>query len=272
MGPNADKTLSMAGLAFIKDAEEGGKPRLTAYDDGTGTWTISYGCTRGVKKGMKITAAQAEEMLEAELAIHIAEVHRLITKPISQGLFDALVSFFFNCGSGKCPTLIKAVNGGTNGDIRRAFMLFTRAYDAKQGKTVTWPGLVKRRTAEISHWASMDDLDPKVPTPTNDNERTPRPEIIHEASHLQAASTSMPAKVAGGGFMLWMTDTLGLIRDKLPDAASEAQDAVGPLHAIGALVKVNMTGIIAVVVTVSLAVALWKLIRVQRENQILKGR
>lgn len=164
--PNADKTLSLAGLQFIKDAEEeGGRPKLKAYDDGTGTATIGWGCTEGVTFGMKITVQEANDMLDRELTKHIASVHRLVKVPISQGLFDCLVSFFFNHGAGDCPTLLKAVNSGSDDAIRRALMLYTKAFDKKIGKKVTWPGLVRRRTIEIAHWAKMDEMDPKVQTP-----------------------------------------------------------------------------------------------------------
>jgi lysozyme len=168
--PNAHMTLSPEGEAYIKLAEEeGGKPKLKAYNDGTGTWTIAWGCTKGVTQGMKITLAQAEQMFAEEIAGHVAEVHRYITVPVSQGLFDALVSFFFNNGPGKCPTLIKAVNSGSGTKTRQAWMLYVKAFDEKLGRKVTWPGLVNRRTAELAHWAKMDakahKLDPFAKPP-----------------------------------------------------------------------------------------------------------
>lgn len=155
--PNAHMTLSPEGEAYIKLAEEeNGKPKLKAYNDGTGTWTIGWGCTKGVKRGMTITVEQAQKMLDEEIAGHVKEVHDLITVPISQGLFDALVSFLFNNGAGKCPTLIKAINSGSSTKARQAWMLYTKAYDEKLGRKVTWPGLVNRRTSELAHWAKMD--------------------------------------------------------------------------------------------------------------------
>lgn len=170
-------TLSREGEAYIKLAEEeGGKPKLKAYNDGTGTWTIGWGCTKGVKRGMTITAAQAQMMLDVEIASHVDEVHRLITVPISQGLFDALVSFFFNNGAGKCPTLIKAVNSGSSAATRQAFMLYTKAYDERLGRKVTWPGLVNRRTAELAHWAKMDAKDAGPVPPPSVAEPSAKPE------------------------------------------------------------------------------------------------
>ena len=163
-GPNAHMTLSMAGEKYIKEAESGGKPHLKAYNDGTGTWTIGWGLTEGVTKGMKITEPQAQEMFDKEIAKHIAAVHRLIKVPISQGLFDALVSFFYNNGSGSCAKLIAAVNSGDEAKIRAAWMLYVYAYNEKQKKKVVWQGLVNRRLSELKHWTTVDAMMPTVPT------------------------------------------------------------------------------------------------------------
>ncbi len=210
-GPNAHMTLSMAGEKMIKWGEAGarkGKPYLDAYDDGTGTLTIGWGCTRGVTKGMKITEAQAQDMLDVELARHVAEVHRHIKRPISQGLFDALSSFFYNHGA-NAPSMIKAVNGGNDTEIRKAFMLYVYAYNSKLGKKVPWAGLVNRRTAELQHWAKMDAMNPALPTQdvadhTPKSEEPPAPGVIATA----AKSTNVQLQGLGlGGLVIgWATD------------------------------------------------------------------
>src|SRR5690242_4450329 len=58
-GRNGMRT-SKQGIEFIKRHEG---LRLTAYDDGGGVFTIGYGSTRGVRKGMVITEGQAEARL-----------------------------------------------------------------------------------------------------------------------------------------------------------------------------------------------------------------
>jgi lysozyme len=83
------------GLALIKHFEG---CRLEAYQDSGGVWTIGYGHTRAVKPGDRITDAQAESLLRADLANSERSVGALVRVPLSQAQFDALVSFEFNTG------------------------------------------------------------------------------------------------------------------------------------------------------------------------------
>lgn len=74
-----------------------------------GAWTIGYGHTAGVHKGMKITQAQADEYLKQD----IAKFEKYINNPsyvpftdkLNQNQFDALVSFAFNLGQGNVKKL-----------------------------------------------------------------------------------------------------------------------------------------------------------------------
>ena len=276
--PNADKTLSMAGLAFIKNAEEeGGKPKLKAYDDGTGTWTIGFGCTEGVTRGMVITAQQAMDMLDHELEKHITAVRRLIKVPISQGLFDALVSFFFNCGSGKCQTLLSTINdGGTDDQIRKAFLLYTKAYDANLKQTVTWPGLVHRRTIEIQHWAKMDEMDPSVPTP-EPPVRVPAP-IEPTASGwvstaVQSKSFMMQAQAFCAAAALMFSETVdravsfvsGLI-GIIPATKDEIKSIGDSASQLAGYLQTNAKRIVVPLVMATLVIAAYRHIRDKREQ------
>lgn len=135
---------SQQGIDLIK-ASEG--LQLKAYPDpGTGAepWTIGYGSTRGVTRSMTITAAQAEQMLQVDLRQVEGAVSRLVTVPLTQGQFDALVSFAYNVGEGNLAgsTLLRKLNAG---DARGAAEQFGKwVYAAKK----ILPGLVKRRAAE----------------------------------------------------------------------------------------------------------------------------
>jgi len=188
-GPNAHLTLSSRGAYKIKEWESGSaeKPRLRAYDDGTGTWTIGFGATKGIKRGMKINVARAHELFDEEIGPFIDAVHRLIKAPVSQGLFDALVSFFYNNGWGKAPTLIRSVNSGNEAKIRAAFMLYVMAYDARLGKKTRWPGLVNRRQKELAHWAEMDSDDFVVASP-------PMPARLPPAEAPSSVSVALKSK------------------------------------------------------------------------------
>lgn len=93
--PNKDKKISQRGIDLIKRFEGF---RSKAYKCPAGVWTIGYGHTLNVKQGDKITEPEAEELLKRDIEIAECAVRRY-GKPLTQGQYDALVSFTFNCGS-----------------------------------------------------------------------------------------------------------------------------------------------------------------------------
>jgi lysozyme len=118
--------------------------RLTAYQDQVGRWTIGYGHTAGVQPGDTCTPQQAEAMLYADIAWAVTFVNRVVTVPLSQGEFDALVDFCFNLGSGSLQhsTLLSLVNRGDFLDAANEF----QKWDHAGGVVVA--GLLRRRIAE----------------------------------------------------------------------------------------------------------------------------
>lgn len=134
--------VSKKCLEFIK-AREG--CRLTAYVCPAGVLTIGYGHTGpDVKKGLKITAEQAEALLLADLAVFEKGVLRLLGSVPTQGQFDALVSFAFNLGLQALAgsTLLKKFKVGNTSGAADQFLKWVYA----DGKVL--PGLQKRREAE----------------------------------------------------------------------------------------------------------------------------
>lgn len=136
-----NKTLSQAGLKLIMQFEG---CRLTAYQCAAGVWTIGYGHTSGVKRGMNITQAQAEEYLRQDCDKFVKYVNNrsyvAIADALNQNQFDALVSFTYNCGAGN---LKKLCAGRTAEQIAAALPLYNKA----AGKTLN--GLIRRRAAEV---------------------------------------------------------------------------------------------------------------------------
>lgn len=136
-------TLSMSpsGIALLQ-AHEG--LRLTAYRDAGGVWTIGYGSTSGVRRGMTISYDQAVLRLYQDLDDAEATVNSRVTVPLTQPQFDALVSLVFNIGGGafRKSTLLQKLNAG---DYAGASNQFRRWVKAK-GRVL--PGLVTRRAAE----------------------------------------------------------------------------------------------------------------------------
>jgi lysozyme len=137
--------ISAAGLKLIKEFEG---LRLTAYICPAGVLTIGYGSAGPhVTPGKAITRAQADALLLKDLARFEAGVSELITKPLTQGQFDALVSFAFNlgCGALEESTLRRRLNGGEDANtvIAQELPKWVKAAGA------TLPGLVRRRAAEV---------------------------------------------------------------------------------------------------------------------------
>jgi lysozyme len=92
--------MSQSGLALIKRSEG---LRLNAYvDPGTGgePITIAYGHTGGIRMGDTCTEAQADAWLAQDIVWAEDLVNQLVQVPLTQGQFDALVSFAFNMGPG----------------------------------------------------------------------------------------------------------------------------------------------------------------------------
>lgn len=133
------------GEQAIKILEEGMLiPKLVAYDDGGGTYTIAFGCTDGVYKGMSCTVEEAEAMFQKEIAKHVAAVNKTIKIPLKPCQFTTCVSFFFN--EGQRQSFVNAVNSGDEQRIAKTMMQFVYV-----GKKV-WPGLIVRRTKELQLW------------------------------------------------------------------------------------------------------------------------
>lgn len=88
--------LGARGLELLKSFEG---VRLEAYQDVGKVWTIGYGHTGpDVHAGLIITQAEADQLLEGDVAWAERAVRRLVFIPLTQDQFDALVSFTFNVG------------------------------------------------------------------------------------------------------------------------------------------------------------------------------
>lgn len=138
--------ISKNGLALIKKYEG---CKLTAYQDSVGVWTIGYGTTNAdkaitgltIKKGVKITQAQADEFLNKSVnKKYSPKVSKYNAKYAwTQNEFDALVSFAYNIGS-----IDQLTANGTR--TKKQIAAKIPAYNKAGGKTLL--GLTRRRKAE----------------------------------------------------------------------------------------------------------------------------
>lgn len=149
---------SNTGIELIKRFEG---CRLNAYQDSVGVWTVGYGHTKNVKKGMLITQDQADKFLKEDLKVYENYVKTYVSYNINQNQFDALVSFTYNVGGGNLQksTLLFYLNQGKITFAANEFDKWTYA----GGKKLT--GLVNRRKAEkelfLSDFISNETTDDK---------------------------------------------------------------------------------------------------------------
>lgn len=138
--------ISDKGISLIKQFEG---LKLTAYQDSVGVCTIGYGWTQPVdgkpiRPGMTIKEETAERLLRTGLVGYESDVSKLVKVKLTQGQFDALVSFAYNLGARalSTSTLLKKLNAG---DYAGGADEFPRGN--KAGGNVL-PGLTRRREAE----------------------------------------------------------------------------------------------------------------------------
>ena len=140
---------SHKGIALIKEFEG---LRLKAYKCPGGVWTIGYGHTAGVKPGMVISEARAEEYLMADLIASEKYLNDL-RLAINQNQFDALISFIYNVGTGNFSrsTLLRKVRANPqDNSIMDEFLRWVYS----KGRVL--PGLQRRRLAEMKLYFSND--------------------------------------------------------------------------------------------------------------------
>ena len=137
--------VTQEGLDLVKRFEG---LRLERYLDAAGLPTIGYGhlIRPGEEFGDGITETEAEELLRRDLQLAERAVLRLIRVPLTDGRFDALVSFTFNLGPGALQrsTLRRKVNREEHALVPAEFLRWVWAGGRKL------KGLVRRRQAETA--------------------------------------------------------------------------------------------------------------------------
>ncbi len=119
--------------------------QLAAYVCPGGKLTIGYGHTGpDVTEGRRINAEEANALLEHDVERFERAVNELVRVPMTQGMFDALISFSFNLGAGslKSSTLLKKLNADDREGAADEFLKWNKA----KGKVLA--GLTARRESE----------------------------------------------------------------------------------------------------------------------------
>ena len=111
-----------------------------------GWGTISYPDGKAVKLGDVRTKVQCTDYLMHEVEIKATAVEKLVKVPLTQSMFDALVSFAYNVGTGALAesTLLRMLNNGNYEAAGQQLLVWNK------GGNRVLPGLVRRRDAEMA--------------------------------------------------------------------------------------------------------------------------
>ncbi|WPU98388.1 lysozyme [Mucilaginibacter sp. cycad4] len=145
-------TLSERGLNMIRSFEG---LKLTAYEDIAGKWTIGYGCTyyangKGIQPADRLPNKEcAADLLSAVLKDFERTVNRVVSAPINQNQYDALVCFHYNTGSLPSSNLLKKLNSEDYTAAAAQFLVWNKVTDPGTGKKKISDVLVRRREKEM---------------------------------------------------------------------------------------------------------------------------
>ena len=156
--------LSEKGVQLIKFVEG---ERLTPYRDSGGALTIGVGhyITKAerlsgkiyveglaIRWGHGITPAESHVLFLHDVETAEDAVNTLVTAPLTQSQFDALVSFVFNVGIEAFlhSTLLKKLNRQEYDQVPAQFRRWI--YD----NGVKVEGLASRRSLEVARWQTVE--------------------------------------------------------------------------------------------------------------------
>ncbi|MGD9966434.1 MAG: lysozyme [Hyphomonadaceae bacterium] len=179
--------ISANGLALIQELEGfQAEPKQLP----TGGWVVGYSHIRVTEPGEAVNENDAREMLALDVAPFEGLVNTLVTQPLTQTQFDALVSFAFSVGAeafGKSQVL-RRVNAGDY--VSAACAMDAWRKSDVSGELVIVDALVRRRTAEKALF--LKEL-PQTAAPSV----FVRPQLDHAASILGAPVAYVPPPEVG---------------------------------------------------------------------------
>lgn len=268
---------SQTGLDFIKGfesfvpyvyddlvpAKKGVYREWRRGDPIKGTLTIGWGHTdaaryklpfklKDVPDGFRITQVKADQILAVDLSECEEDVLRLVKKPLTQGMFDACVSFCYNCGPRNFANIAKRINAGNYAGARAAFDLYVKS------KGVTLRGLQRRRDGEQALWDS--DIPPVPTEPVDHPAEVDVPPVVDTS---EIVKTSRKAKWLQNIRRIWNSITItGIL-----GGVGIANDTAGQVKSV-----ISLPIVVAVITTGILMVLAIKYIEALLREDVEEGR
>ena len=153
---------SETGYSLIK-AFEGFRAQAAPLENGG--WVIGYGHTASARKGVRLSRADAADLLRWDVRNLEGPLQSLIYAPLNQNQFDALISLVFNIGLEhfKSSAVLRYLNEGCPVNAAAAFDAWRCARLA--GRVIVVDALVRRRAAEKALFLASPGTNVVAPTP-----------------------------------------------------------------------------------------------------------
>ena len=152
--------ISQEGITLIKHYEGCPKDNVgnaVSYRCAANKATIGFGSLKlidgsPVQDNMSITMQEAEELLAHELKEYEGYINDMVSVPLKQNEFDALVSWVFNLGPSnlKASTMLRVLNEGKYHEVPEQI----KRWNKVNGKVNE--GLLKRRKSEALLFSCED--------------------------------------------------------------------------------------------------------------------
>lgn len=198
-------TLSDTGLKLIK-AYEGFRPvdRILV----NGQRVVGYGHRLFNETPMQLSKADAEKLLKADLEAYEDMINENVHAPLTQGQFDALVSFAYNIGPKAFleSDTLRALNNGRPLDAANGLDIWRKS--TINGKTYVVDALMRRRTAEKALFLKTEN----IPQPASGADLSP---VKDDAVALLSTEDALP---------VFTHDTAAGIVAKVPFDARKPQN------------------------------------------------
>lgn len=176
---------SNLGLKLLMNFE-GFRPNATALDDSR--WVIGYGHTKGARKGVRVTRAEAVAILrDYDLPPIEQLIDDNVMAPLNQNEFDALVSLVFNIGGEafKTSDVLAFINSGEKLSAGEAMTAWRKA--RLNGRLILVDALIRRRAAEKALFLRHPEGSPISPSVFI------RPELDEKAARFIPSETPVVA-------------------------------------------------------------------------------
>lgn len=243
--------------------------RTKAYRDSVGVWTIGVGHTAAAgppapKPGMVISRAEVDQILTRDLVQYEKAVNDAVHVPLTQGQFDALVSFCFNIGIGgfKGSTVVKLLNKSDYRGAANAFMKWVKPPEIRDRRESERQQFVRATYAQIAEAKIDADEGPDAGLTAKD--------LRKAGSRTIAGADEVKSGVVGGALSAGAAGATAAVNSgvdpsdvisKVSDAAEQAKnihDAATAAPDMWATLTAHWEWIVIAVLACACAYFIWR--------------